>query len=90
MEAPQLPRALDDQNVTIAIINATFATPIGLIPERDGLFMESKQSPYVNCIVTRDENKNEAKIKKFVKAYESDEVAKAALVEFKGGAIKGW
>ena len=90
MEAPQLPRALDDQNVTIAIINATFATPIGLIPSRDGLFMESKQSPYVNCVVTRTENKDEEKIKKFVKAYESDEVAQAALVEFKGGAIKGW
>ena len=90
MEAPQLPRALDDQNVTIAIINATFATPIGLIPERDGLFMESKKSPYVNIIVTRDENKSADKIKNFVKAYESDEVARAALVEFKGGAIKGW
>ena len=90
MEAPQLPRALDDANVTIAIINATFATPIGLIPARDGLFMESKQSPYVNCIVTREDNKNEDKIKKFVKAYESDEVNQAAQVEFKVGAIKGW
>jgi D-methionine transport system substrate-binding protein len=90
MEAPQLPRALDDANVTIAIINATFATPIGLIPTRDGLFMESRQSPYVNCIVTQAQNKDEEKIKKFVHSYESDEVAKAALVEFKGGAIKGW
>jgi D-methionine transport system substrate-binding protein len=90
MEAPQLPRAMDDANVTIAIINATFATPIGLIPERDGLFMESKQSPYVNCIVTRAEYKDEEKIKKFVRAYESDEVDQAAQVEFKGGAIKGW
>jgi D-methionine transport system substrate-binding protein len=90
MEAPQLPRALDDANVTIAIINATFATPIGLIPARDGLFMESAHSPYVNCIVTREENKDDEKIKKFVKAYESDEVNQAAQVEFKGGAIKGW
>jgi len=90
MEAPQLPRALDDANVTIAIINATFATPIGLIPARDGLFMESSHSPYVNCIVARDDEKGEDKIKKFVKAYESDEVNQAAQVEFKGGAIKGW
>jgi len=90
MEAPQLPRAMDDAHVAIAIINATFATPIGLIPERDGLFMESKQSPYVNCIVARDDEKDEDKIKRFVKAYESDEVAQAARIEFKGGAIKGW
>jgi len=90
MEAPQLPRALDDANVTIAIINATFATPIGLIPQRDGLFMEGKNSPYVNCIVARDDNKDQENVKKFVKSYESDEVAQAALEQFKGGAIKGW
>lgn len=90
MEAPQLPRALDDANVTIAIINATFATPIGLIPARDGLFMESAHSPYVNCIVAREDNHNEDKVKKFVKAYESDEVNQEAQVQFKGGAIKGW
>src|SRR5690606_15390946 len=29
LEAPQLPRALDDKEVTIAIINNTFATPVG-------------------------------------------------------------
>jgi D-methionine transport system substrate-binding protein len=90
MEAPQLPRALDDANVTIAIINATFAAPIGLIPERDGLFMESKQSPYVNCIVSREDNQKQEKVQKFVKSYQSDEVARVALEEFKGGAIKGW
>lgn len=90
LEAPQLPRALDDQNVTIAIINNTFATPIGLISERDGLFVESKESPYVNVIVAREDNKNEDKIKRFVKAYQSKEVAEAANQEFKGSAVKGW
>ncbi|MEJ7560720.1 MAG: methionine ABC transporter substrate-binding lipoprotein MetQ [Pedobacter sp.] len=90
LEAPQLPRALDDANVTIAIINNTFATPIGLIAGRDGLFVEPKESPYVNIIVSREDNKNEEKVKKFVKAYQSDEVAKAADAEFKGSAIKGW
>jgi ABC-type metal ion transport system substrate-binding protein len=37
-----------------------------------------------------EENKGEEKIKKFVEAYESDEVNQAAQVEFKGGVIKGW
>jgi D-methionine transport system substrate-binding protein len=90
LEAPQLPRALDDQNVTIAIINNTFATPVGLVADRDGLFVEDKKSPYVNIIVSREDNKDAAKIKKFVQAFQSPEVAKAAEVEFKGGAIKGW
>lgn len=90
LEAPQLPRALDDQNVTIAIINNTFATPVGLVAARDGLFMEDPKSPYVNLIVSRENNKDAENVKKFVQSYQSDEVAKAAEKEFKGGAIKGW
>ncbi|KAA9341056.1 NAD(P)-dependent oxidoreductase [Larkinella humicola] len=36
------------------------------------------------------DNNNEDKVKKYVKAYQSDEVVKAAEEIFKGGAIKGW
>lgn len=90
LEAPQLPRALDDRNVTIAIINNTFATPIGLIAGRDGLFVEDKDSPYVNLVVSRQDNKDEEKVQKFLQAYQSDEVVAAAEREFKGSAIKGW
>jgi D-methionine transport system substrate-binding protein len=90
LEAPQLPRSLDDQKVSIAIINNTFATPAGLIASRDGLFIEDKKSPYVNVIVARENNKNEEKVKNFVKAYQSAEVEAVAAKEFKGGAVKGW
>lgn len=90
LEAPQLPRALDDKNVDIAIINSNFSAQVGLIAGRDGIFVEDKESPYVNIIVARQDNKNEDKVKKFVQAFQSPEVAKAAEDEFKGGAIKGW
>jgi len=90
LEAPQLPRALDDQKVTIAIINNTFAGPAGLVAKRDGLFIEDEKSPYVNIIVSRDDNKDQDNVKRFVKAYQSPEVAEAAEIAFKGGAIKGW
>jgi D-methionine transport system substrate-binding protein len=89
LEAPQLPRVLDDNDVTIAVINNTFATQAGLML-KDGLFVEDKNSPYVNLIVSRENNKNEEKVKKFVQAYQSDEVARTAAQVFKGGAIKGW
>jgi D-methionine transport system substrate-binding protein len=90
LEAPQLPRALDDQKVTIAIINNTFAGPAGLVAKRDGLFIEDEKSPYVNIIVSRDDNKDQYNVKRFVKSYQSPEVAAAAETAFKGGAIKGW
>lgn len=90
LEAPQLPRTMDDQNVTIAIINNTFASQIGLSAYHDGLFVEDKDSPYVNLIVAREDNKDLKKVKKFIQAYQSPEVEAAAEEHFKGGAIKGW
>ncbi|EHQ28913.1 methionine ABC transporter substrate-binding lipoprotein MetQ [Mucilaginibacter paludis] len=90
LEAPQLPRALDDQKVTIAIINNTFAGPAGLVAKRDGLFVEDEKSPYVNIIVSREDNRNQDNVKKIVKSYQSPEVAAVAEVAFKGGAVKGW
>lgn len=90
LEAPQLPRTLDDANVTLAIINNNFAGKAGLISTRDGLLIEDKHSPYVNLIVAREDNKDEQKVKNYVKAYQSKEVEAAAAAVFKGGAIKGW
>lgn len=90
LEAPQLPRSLDDAQVTIAIINNTFAASIGLVAKKDGVFVEDEKSPYVNIIVSRTDNQHEEKVKNFVKAYQSAEVEAVAEKVFKGGAIKGW
>ena len=90
LEAPQIPRTSDDENVSLAIINNTFSSQAGLVPSRDALFVEDKDSPYVNLVVSREDNKNDEKVLKFLKAFQSDEVAKAAEKEFKGGAVKGW
>ncbi len=90
IEAPQLPRVLDDKEVTIAVINNNFAAQAGLNAAKDGLFKEDKESPYVNIIVSRKDNKDQQKVKNFVKAYQSKEVAQAAEKAFKGGAVKGW
>ncbi len=88
LEAPQLPRSLDD--VTLSIINTTYASSIDLSPERDGIFVEDKESPYVNLVVAREENVNAENVQNFVKAYQTEEVYKAAKELFKGGVVKGW
>ncbi|WP_126974354.1 methionine ABC transporter substrate-binding lipoprotein MetQ [Gynurincola endophyticus] len=90
IEAPQLPRVLDDKKVTIAIINNNFAAQAGLNPDESGIMKEDKESPYVNVIVAREDNKEAEKVKKFVKAYQSEAVEKAALKAFRGEAVKGW
>lgn len=88
LEAAQLPRSLED--VDLAIINTVYASQINLLPNRDGLFVEDKESPYVNLIVAREDNQNSQKVKQFVQAYQSEEVYKAAVNLFNGGVIKGW
>lgn len=88
LEAPQLPRSLDD--VAFSVINTTYASQIDLLPGRDSLFVEDKESPYVNLIVARKDNQDDERVQTFVKAYQSEEVYQAALELFKGGVVKGW
>ena len=88
LEAAQLPRALED--VELAIINTVYASQVNLQPTRDGLFVEDKESPYVNLIVARENNQNDEKVKNFVKSYQDEAVFKKATELFNGGVVKGW
>lgn len=88
LDAAQLPRSLDD--VALSIINTTYASSINLTPEKDGVFVEDKESPYVNLLVAREDNVNSENVQNFLKAYQTDEVANAASDIFQGGSVKGW
>ncbi|MTI14755.1 MetQ/NlpA family ABC transporter substrate-binding protein [Sansalvadorimonas verongulae] len=87
LEAPQLPRSLPD--VALAFVNNTYAIPAGLTPSK-ALLVEGKDSPYVNLIVSRVDNKDDPRIAKLVAAYHSADVEQKARDLFKGGAVKGW
>jgi D-methionine transport system substrate-binding protein len=89
LEAPQLPRVLDDDHVDLAVINNNFAAKAGLFL-RDGVITEDKDSPYVNLIVAREDNHEDERVKNFVRAYQSEEVALVAKREFHEGAVQGW
>lgn len=90
LEAPQLPRTLEDDKVTVAIINNNFAASHNLTSKHDGIFVEGASSPYVNIVVSRADNQDDEKVKSFTKAYQSEEVEAVADKVFKGGAIRGW
>ncbi|STX29593.1 29 kDa immunogenic protein [Legionella beliardensis] len=88
LDAAQLPRVLAD--VDAAVINTTFAIPAGLSPARDALFVETKDSPYVNLIVIRSDSNKRAQLEQFVKAFNSPEVKEKAKTLFGDGAIPAW
>jgi len=90
LEGAQLPRVLDDPKVDVAIISTTYLQQTGLSPVHDGVFIEDGNSPYVNIVVTREDNKDAENVKEFVQSYQSPEVAKAAEKIFNGGAVPGW
>ncbi|WP_370427307.1 MetQ/NlpA family lipoprotein [Actinobacillus pleuropneumoniae] len=80
-------KALDD--VDLAVVNNTYAGQVGL-SANDGIFVEDKDSPYVNIIVARKDNKDSEAVKNFVNAFQTEEVFGEAQKHFKDGVVKGW
>lgn len=51
LEAPQLPRTLDDLDASA--INTNYALEAGLHPSNDAILIEGAESPYVNVVAVR-------------------------------------
>lgn len=88
MDAAQLPRVLPD--VDAAIINTSFAIPAGLHPATDALIVESKDSPYANLVVIRENSTKQKELKLFISAFQSEPVKAKAKSLFQDGAIPAW
>jgi len=84
LDAPQLPRVLDE--VDAAIINTNYALAANLNPLRDALLIESKDSPYANIVAVKAGNENTDYIKALNEAINSPEV-KAFIKEKYNGSI---
>lgn len=84
LEAAMLPRTLDE--VDLALINTNYALAAGLNPTKDALLIESKDSPYVNYLVGRPDNKDDPRVQKLAKALTSPEV-KAFIEQKYHGAV---
>ncbi len=76
--------SLDD--VAISVINTNFALEAKLNPKKDSLFMEPKDSPYVNILVVRAGDEKRPEIQKLINALKSPEV-KIFIEEKYQGAI---
>jgi D-methionine transport system substrate-binding protein len=88
LEAAMIPRSLTE--VSAAVINTNFAMEAKLNPVKDSIFIEPKDSPWVNVIVARPDNKDDARIKKLVECYQSEEIKKFIDTTFQGSVITGF
>jgi D-methionine transport system substrate-binding protein len=85
LEAAMLPRVLPE--VDIATINTNYALEAKLVPTKDALYIEDKNSPYVNIIVSRADNKDSEAIAKLVKALQTEEVKKFINDKYQGAVV---
>ncbi len=85
LEAATLPRVLTQ--VDLALINTNYALEAKLNPTEDALAIEGSDSPYVNILVTREDNKDSPAVQKLVKALHSDEVKAFILEKYKGAVV---
>lgn len=85
LEAAMLPRTLDE--VDLALINTNYALAAGLNPTKDALLIESKDSPYVNYLVGRPDNKDDPRVQKLAKALTSPEVKSFIEQKYHGAVL---
>ncbi|GIN91555.1 lipoprotein [Siminovitchia terrae] len=88
LEAAQIPVQLDE--LAAAAINTNFAIEKGFTPSEDSIFIEPKDSPWVNVVAVRTEDKDDEAIQKFLDVYQSDEMKEFIDETFKGSVIPGW
>ena len=85
LDSAMLPRVLDQ--VDLALINTNYALDAGLDPTRDALAIESKDSPYVNFLVARPDNRDDPRVQKLAKALTGPEVKAFIESKYQGAVL---
>ncbi|TJY40914.1 MetQ/NlpA family ABC transporter substrate-binding protein [Cohnella pontilimi] len=88
LDAAFIPKALPD--LTAAVINTNFAVDNGLIPSKDAIYREPKDSPWVNIIAVREGEQDKPVFQKLVKAYQSEEVKKYVTDNYADSMVPAW
>jgi D-methionine transport system substrate-binding protein len=85
LESAVLPRVLDQ--VDLDMINTNYALEAKLSPKKDALILEGADSPYVNYLVTREDNAHSDAIEKLSKALTSQQVKDFINKKYDGAVL---
>ncbi|MBO1308863.1 MetQ/NlpA family ABC transporter substrate-binding protein [Enterococcus sp. 669A] len=86
VEPTLLATAYENHEGDLVAINSNFAYEKGLNPVKDSLMLEAQDSPYVNIIATRTEDKDDPRVEKLVTALQDKEV-QSWIEEKWGGSV---
>lgn len=85
LDSAMLPRILDQ--VDLALINTNYALDAGLDPTRDALAIEGSDSPYVNFLVARADNRDDPRVQALARALTSAEVKAFIEQKYRGAVL---
>jgi D-methionine transport system substrate-binding protein len=85
LESATLPRVLDQ--VDMAVINTNYALDAGLKPKTDALVLEGADSPYVNYLVARPDNRADPRVAALAAMLRSQAVKDFIAAKYDGAVI---
>lgn len=82
-----LPEIYESEDNVLVVINTNYAIGAGLDPAEDSLFIEEDDSPYVNVIAVKEEDKENEALNTLVEVLHSDEIQDFILEKYEGAVV---
>ncbi|MFD1039660.1 MetQ/NlpA family ABC transporter substrate-binding protein [Virgibacillus byunsanensis] len=82
-----LPELYETEENTLVVINTNYAIGAELNPVDDAIFIEGKESQYVNVIAVKTEDKDNEALNTLVEVLQSEEIQDFILKEYEGAVV---
>ncbi|MEC5424970.1 MetQ/NlpA family ABC transporter substrate-binding protein [Virgibacillus sp. C22-A2] len=82
-----LPEIYGTEDDVLVVINTNYAIGADLNPLEDALIIEGEESPYVNVIAVRSEDKENEALNKLVEVLQSEQIQNYILETYEGAVI---
>lgn len=82
-----LPEIYESEDDILVVINTNYAIQGGLDPIKDSLFIEEEDSPYVNIIAVREEDKDNKALHTLLEVLRSEEIHDFINEKYEGAVI---
>lgn len=86
-EAAFLPEIYESEDNVLVAINTNYAINAGLSPLDDALFVEGEESPYVNVIAVKSEDKDDEALNALVDVLHSKEIQDFMIDNYNGAIV---
>lgn len=86
-ESALLVQLYENNEGDAVLINSNYAIDAGIDPLTDSIALEDKESPYVNVVAVKEEDKDKKEIKALVDALHSEKIQQFILDEWGGSVV---